>query len=461
MPLILILFCLNRKNLTQFDPIITTTMMSRCPRKSPSRHIFGLSILAAAAGRHSSSALSSSSSSSTAASSSHICNARHLGNSDLVVSEACLGTMTYGVQNTASDAFAQLDYARSQGCNFIDTAELYPVPLTAPEYRAGATEEIVGEYIAKIGEAQRDELVIATKIAGYMPSSPVAAARSYPNDFTDAIMPDCRLDAQSVKEAVHASLRRLNTDRIDLLQLHWPDRYVPAFGMTTYRHSQKRDDEVPILETALALKELMDEGKIRYIGLSNESTFGVCEWIRACEQLGIRDKLATIQNSYSLLDRRFDSELAEACDRYNIGLLPWSVLAGGLLSGKYNKRTTGNANRFLPSTSNSRFARFPDYMKRWHPSTATKETLDATEEYAQIAQDAGMTPSELAIAFVRSRKFVEKNGSVIVGATTMEQLKENLAPFVDGVSAVDLLDEEVLAKIDEVHMKCRDPCCFL
>ena len=417
----------------------------------PRRQRLGLSLLTAASTSYRASALSTIVSSTTA---SNICNARNLGSSDLLVSEACLGTMTYGVQNTESEAFEQLDYARSQGCNFIDTAELYPVPLTAPEYRAGATEEIVGAYLSKIGAAQRNELVIATKVAGFFPSSPVAAARSYPNAPIDP-PPDCRLDAQSVKDAVHASLRRLNTDHIDLIQLHWPDRYVPVFGQTTFDHDQKREDEVPILETATALKELMDEGKIRYIGLSNESTFGVCEWIRACDQLGIRDKLATIQNSYSLLDRRFDSELAEACDQYDIGLLPWSVLAGGLLSGKYNKRSTGKS---IPSDANSRFVRFPDYMRRWHPISATQPTLDATEEYAQIAQEAGLTPSELAIAFVRSRRFVKDNGSLIVGATTMEQLKENLAPF-DGNDVS--LDEEILAKINEVHMKSRDSSCSL
>ena len=270
-------------------------------------------------------------------------------------------------------------------------------------------------------------------------------------------MPDCRLDSASVKDAAHASLRRLNTDHIDLLQLHWPDRYVPAFGATTYHHSMKRDDDVPILETATALKELIEEGKIRYIGLSNESTYGVCEWVKVCETLGISDKLASIQNSYSLLDRRFDSELAEACDHYNIGLLPWSVLGGGLLSGKYNKHSIGKG--VIPKSPNSRFVRFPDYMKRWHPASASKSTLDATEEYTTIAKDVGMTPSELAIAFVRSRQFVEKSGSVIVGATSMEQLKENLAPFVDGEKVQ--LDEEVLMRIDEVHMKSRDPCCSL
>jgi len=364
--------------------------------------------------------------------------------------------MTFGIQNNDDDAFQQLDYATSNGCNFIDTAELYPVPLSSPDYRAGATEEILGRYIAK-DRVSREDLVIASKIAGYSPNSSVAAARSYPNEPISP-PPDCRLDSASVKNAVDASLRRMNTDYIDLYQVHWPDRYVPAFGMTTFQHEQaqqRESDDVSILETASALKDMIDEGKIRYIGLSNESTFGVCQWINACEQLGIRDKLATIQNSYNLLDRRFDTELAEACHHYDIGLLPWSVLGGGLLSGKYNKRHIASSS--LASTTNSRFVRFGDYMKRWHPNFATKTTLDATEEYSKIASDAGLTPSELAIGFVRSREFVKKNGSVIVGATTMEQLKENLAPFADDVT----LDEEILARIDEVHLKCKDPCCSL
>jgi aryl-alcohol dehydrogenase-like predicted oxidoreductase len=223
-----------------------------------------------------------------------------------------------------------------------------------------------------------------------------------------------------------------------------------VFDQTTFDHDSKRDDNVPILETATALKELIEEGKIHYIGISNESTFGVCEWIRACNQLGIHDKLASIQNSYSLLDRRFDSELAEACDHYDIGLLPWSVLAGGLLSDQH---TRGNS---IPPNDNSRYVCFPNYMRRWHPSSATRSTLDATEEYARIALEAGMTPAELAMAFVRSRRFVKENGSVIVGATTMEQLKENLRPF----DRKDVkLDDEILARINEVHLRCRDPSC--
>jgi len=379
---------------------------------------------------------------------SSICNARKLGSSDLTVSESCLGTMTFGVQNNQNDAFEQINYAISQGCNFIDTAELYPVPLTAPEWKAGVTESIIGEYIKSIGSSERDELVIASKIAGFFPNSPVASERFIPPKKPH----DCRLDAKSVKEACDASLRRLNTDRIDLMQLHWPDRYVPAFGLMSYKHEQARDS-VSILETATALKELIDEGKIRYIGLSNESTYGVCEWVKACEKLGIKDKLASIQNSYSLLDRRFDSELAEACHHYNIGLLPWSILAGGLLSGKYRKSPKSG----IASSPSSRFIKYPEYMRRWSPKTASQATLSATEEYACIAEDIGMTPTQLAIAFVRSRKFIN-NGSVIVGATTLEQLKENMKPFDD--DSFDL-DEDVLKRIDEVHLKCRDPCCSL
>lgn len=377
--------------------------------------------------------------------------ARRLGGSDLVVSEACLGTMTFGVQNTQADAFQQMDYARDFGVNFIDTAELYPVPLTAPEWKAGVTETIVGNYLNQIGPAARDELVVATKVAGFFPKSPIAAARYVP-PITNDPLPDCRLDAESVKTACDASLRRLQTDRIDLLQLHWPDRYLPVFGQTEYNYNQMRDGAIPIAETAAALRDLIEEGKVRYIGLSNESPYGVCEWVKATEALGIRDKLVSIQNSYSLLDRRFDSDLAEACANYNIGLLPWSVLAGGLLSGKYRKNDPN------PATSTARFVKFKDYMSRWNPSSAAAPTLDAVEEYAKIAEDASMTPSQLAIAFVRSRRFVSDVGSTIVGATTVEQLKDNLEVFRDENVQ---LDATLVDAINKVHMKCRDPSCSL
>jgi aryl-alcohol dehydrogenase-like predicted oxidoreductase len=376
-----------------------------------------------------------------------VAGARGLGGSDLVVSEACLGTMTWGVQNDKEDAFEQLDYARSCGVNFIDTAELYPVPLTAPEWRPGATEEILGEYIKKIG-SERDQLVIATKMTGFFPSSRVAAVRTVPP--TEEPFPDGRLDTKSVITACDASLLRLQTDRIDLMQIHWPDRYVPVFGQVEYKHDMKREGSVEIEETASALRDLIEDGKIRYIGLSNETPLGVCEWVKACEKLGIRDKLVSIQNSYSLVDRRFDGDLAEVCDHYNIGLLPWSILAGGLLSGKYRE---GNN----PSPT-SRFLKYPEYMGRWSPKTAKAATVSATNEYAKIAEEAGMTPTELAIAFTRTRRFISDAGSVIIGATTMEQLKENLAPF-DGNTPY--LSDDVLAAINEVHMKCRNPSCYL
>lgn len=376
----------------------------------------------------------------------NVCGARGLGGSDLVVSEACLGTMTFGVQNSKDEAHEQIDFARSCGVNFIDTAELYPVPLTAPEWRAGATEEIVGDYLKKIGP-EREELVIASKIAGFFPQSPVAGARTVPP--TEEPFEDCRLDRKSIQMATDASLRRLKTDRIDLMQLHWPDRYVPVFGQTLYRHEMKRES-VEIEETAAALRDMIEAGRIRYIGLSNETPFGVCEWVKATEKLGIRDKLVSIQNSYSLLDRKFDGDLAEVCDHYNIGLLPWSILAGGLLSGKYREGKK--------SHENSRFVKYPEYMSRWSPATARAETIEAANEYAKIAEEAGMTPSELAVAFARTRPFISEYGSVIVGATTMDQLKENLAPF-DG-KPVELSDD-IVERINEVHMKCRDPSCSL
>ncbi|CAB9498616.1 gated potassium channel subunit beta [Seminavis robusta] len=375
--------------------------------------------------------------------------ARRLGGSDLVVSEACLGTMTWGVQNNQEDANEQLDYARDFGINFIDTAELYPVPLTAPEWRAGTTEEILGNYLKKIGSAARDELVVATKVAGFFPNSPVAAQRSVP-PITDGPLPDCRLDSQSVNTACDASLRRLQTDRIDLLQIHWPDRYLPVFGQLQFDHDKKREGEIPIIETASAFRDLIEAGKVRYIGLSNESPYGVAEWIKATEALGIRDKLVSIQNSYSLLDRRFEADLAESCARYNIGLLPWSVLAGGLLSGKYASQTAGPKSRFI---------KYPEYMSRWSPATATPETLQAVDDYVKIAEQANLSPSQLAIAYVRSRRFVSDLGSVIVGATTLEQLKENLEPFHDAHSPK--LDSTVVDAINKIHMRCRDPSCSL
>ena len=366
---------------------------------------------------------------------------RLLGASSLRVTEACLGTMTWGVQNSEADGHAQLDYAiKERGINFVDTAELYPVPLSSPDWRAGRTEEIIGTWLHANPE-WRAKLVLATKVCGYATKSRIADART-PSST------DCRLDRAGVRAACETSLRRLQTDYIDLYQLHWPDRYVPLFGQTVYQFDRERDDAVPIEETAAALKELLDEGKIRAYGLSNESPYGVCEWMRVAEKLGMPPP-ATIQNAYSLLCRNYEEGLAEACSprHHNVGLLPWSVLCGGLLSGKY-----GAAAR-APPTDDARFVKFDDYMSRWHPKHAQPATLEAAEAYAAIAERAGLSPTELAILWCRTRPFVA-HGSVIVGATSVEQLKHNLDAFLLPAA---VMTEEVEREIDAVHIRCRDP----
>lgn len=370
---------------------------------------------------------------------------RRLGSSQLVVTEACLGTMTWGVQNTEAEAHEQLDFAlKERGVTMVDTAELYPVPLTAPEWQAGRTEEYIGTWLEKNPE-WRSKIVLATKICGFMARSKVAAARTEPP--TDP-RPDCRLDRESVRAACEASLRRLKTDYIDLYQLHWPDRYVPIFGGTVYDASKERESPVPIEETAAALKELLDEGKIKAYGLSNETPYGLCKWCEVAAAMGLPPP-ATIQNAYSLLTRSFESGLAEACapHHYNVGLLPWSVLCGGLLSGKYGSKAA------VPPAANARFVAFDNYMSRWHPSHAAAATLSAADAYAALAESSGLTPAQLAILWCRTRQFVE-HGSVIVGGTSIAQLAENLDAFDLDPSR---LTDELRREIDAVHLRCRDP----
>ena len=370
---------------------------------------------------------------------------RRLGSSQLVVTEACLGTMTWGVQNTEAEAHEQLDFAlKERGVTMVDTAELYPVPLTAPEWQAGRTEEYIGTWLEKNPE-WRSKIVLATKICGFMARSKVAAARTEPP--TDP-RPDCRLDRESVRAACEASLRRLKTDYIDLYQLHWPDRYVPIFGGTVYDASKERESPVPIEETAAALKELLDEGKIKAYGLSNETPYGLCKWCEVAAAMGLPPP-ATIQNAYSLLTRSFESGLAEACapHHYNVGLLPWSVLCGGLLSGKYGSKAA------VPPAANARFVAFDNYMSRWHPSHAAAATLSAADAYAALAESSGLTPAQLAILWCRTRQFVE-HGSVIVGGTSIAQLAENLDAFDLDPSR---LSDELRREIDAVHLRCRDP----
>jgi aryl-alcohol dehydrogenase-like predicted oxidoreductase len=357
---------------------------------------------------------------------------------DVFVTDACLGTMTWGVQNTEAEAHEQLDYAiKQRGVNFIDTAEMYPVPSSDARWKPGTTEEIIGNWLAKNVEL-RKELVVATKVSGYQAKSETAGNRTVPAGAPCA----ARLDKQSIFQACDASLRRLRTDYIDLYQVHWPDRYLPigAFtGSTEYIQSKERSDSVPIRETVEALGELIKAGKIRHYGLSNESTFGVCEFVRAADELGV-PRPVSIQNSFCLLHRQFDTEVAEACSKsnYNILLLPWTPLAGGALSGKYLDGARPEGARM-------------SVFKHFHQRYLNENSVKATKQYKEIADKAGMSLTTMALNWCKTRVF---DTSTIIGATTLEQLKENIDAFEPSV----VLSKETLKAIDAVHQQCRDPC---
>ncbi|MFQ4141288.1 NADP(H)-dependent aldo-keto reductase [Chlorogloeopsis sp. ULAP02] len=335
-----------------------------------------------------------------------------LGESNLKVSEICLGTMTYGHQNTIEESHQQLDYAIAQGINFIDTAEMYPVPPRGETQ--GRTEAYIGEWLKK---QQRDRLIIATKIAG--PGRPFKWLRGG----------DIKVDRDNIKQAVDDSLKRLQTDYIDLYQIHWPDRYVPTFGQTEYNPSFERET-VSIAEQLEAFADVIKAGKIRYLGLSNETPWGVSEFIRVSQQLGL-PRVVSIQNAYNLLNRVFDSALAEVSRHTNVGLLAYSPLGFGFLSGKYTGDNT---------PENTRITLFPGFGQRYLKPNVN----EAVAEYVKIAKKYNLKPAQLAIAFVQSRWFVS---STIIGATTLEQLQENLG------SLNVVLDKEILAELDLVHTR--------
>lgn len=339
---------------------------------------------------------------------------RTLGGSDLKVSALGLGTMTFGEQNTEAQAHAQLDYAVARGVNLIDTAEMYPVPPRAET--VFRTEQYIGSWLKK---QPREKLVIATKIAG--PARGFGWIRNGP-----------RITREQINAAIDGSLRRLQTDHVDLYQIHWPDRYVPMFGATAYDAAQERDS-TPIVEQLQALGDLVQAGKVRHLGLSNETPWGVMEFVRCAEQLGL-PRIISIQNAYHLLNRTFENGLAEVCHHADVSLLAYSPLAFGWLSGKYldEPKTVG------------RITLFPGFGQRYNkPNVAA-----AAAEYVRIARAAGMTPATLALAFARTRRFV---GSVIIGATTLAQLQENLD------SAAVSLAPEVLAQIEAVHQRYANP----
>lgn len=338
-----------------------------------------------------------------------------LCDSDLRVSEICLGTMTYGYQNTKEEAHQLLDYAVSQGVNFIDTSETYPFPN--PTKTLGITEEYIGDWLIK---QPRGNLIIATKIAGVSPQ--LTWIRNGKN----------RIDKANVTEAIEGSLKRLKTDYIDLYQIHWPDRYVPLFGQPDYQPEWERET-IPIAEQLEVFATLIKAGKIRYLGVSNETAWGVCEFCHIAKELNL-PKIVSIQNGFSLLNRLFHVNLAEVCRLNNVGLLAYNPLAFGWLTGKY----------LTDIPQKSRLDLFKEIYSHYNEKSIT----EATKSYVNLAHENGMTPAQLALAYVRNRWFVT---STIIGATKIEQLQENL-------ESVNIeLDEMILANIDQIHRAYPNP----
>jgi aryl-alcohol dehydrogenase-like predicted oxidoreductase len=336
---------------------------------------------------------------------------RQLGTTDLKVSKICLGTMTWGEQNTEVEAHRQLDIAVDAGVNFIDTAELYPVPPKAATY--GRTEAFIGSWLA--GRSDRDRLVIASKVAG-----PAAG-----NSGAGHIRNGPRLSAAQIVRACDDSLRRLQTDVIDLYQLHWPERATNFFGKLGYQHENR--DGIALEETLEALAGLVRAGKIRHIGLSNETPWGLTHCLQLAEKRGL-PRVQSVQNPYNLLNRSYEVGLAEMSIREKAGLLAYSPLAFGVLSGKYLDGARPEGARL---TLFSRFARY-----------SGPGAIEATRGYVQLAHELDMHPATLALAFVTQQPFVTSN---IIGATTEAQLKMNLD------SARVQLSDEVIRAIDAIH----------
>ena len=347
---------------------------------------------------------------------------RPLGTTGIQVSKICLGTMTWGEQNTQAEAFEQLDYALSQGVNFIDTAEMYPVPPNRDTYTT--TEQYIGAWIKARGK--RDDFVLASKIAGPTGNNNLDGyIRGGNNNFSRA----------QIIEACNASLQRLNTDYLDLYQLHWPERQTNFFGKLGFPAPDADEQFTPFAEILDAMNELVQQGKIRTYGLSNETPWGTMRHLNAHEAAPELPRAASVQNPYNLLNRSYEVGMAEISVREQIPLLAYSPLAFGVLSGKYRHGQKPDGARL------TLFERFQRYSK---PKAA-----EAVERYAAIAEAAGLSLTALSLAFVNERPFVASN---IIGATTMEQLRENIA------SADVVLGDDVLAAIDAVHAEISNPC---
>lgn len=346
---------------------------------------------------------------------------RRLGRTDLNVSSMCLGTMTYGEQNSESEGHAQMDLALERGVNFFDAAELYPIPPNRETQ--GRTERIIGSWFKARGN--RDKIVMATKVVGRTDM-----------DWFRENGAKAKLTRQDIEFAVDRSLKNLQTDYIDLYQIHWPDRNVSGFGSnpTQWVDVAPADDENSIESTLEVMRDLVKAGKIRHLGLSNESAWGTMTYVKEAEVKGL-PRVASIQNAYSLVNRTFETNLAEVALRENVGLLAYSALAQGYLTGKYRDGARPHGAR------KTLFERLQRYEK---PGAE-----DAVNAYVDLAKDSGLDPSQMALAFAHSRSFMT---SVILGATKLDQLKTDL-------DAADLtLSDDVLARIDEIHQLRGNPC---
>lgn len=347
---------------------------------------------------------------------------KQLGNTDLTVSTICLGTMTYGDQNTQADANNQLDYALSQGINFIDTAEMYPVPPKAETVTR--TESMIGHWLK--GQA-RDKLVLASKVAG----------RNRGMDWIRG--GDDRLTRKNIRAAIHDSLKRLQTDYLDLYQIHWPERNVPLFGQYRFDptlefdangHQKAWESIHSQLET---LAELIAEGKVRAIGLSNEQPWGLMEFLRLANTYDL-PRVASVQNCYNLINRVMDSGMSEIFYRENVSLLAYSPLAFGHLTAKYHD----------DANAKGRVTQFLGYAQRYKkPSVPTAVAL-----YAKLARRHGLTPTQLALSYVFHQWFVT---STIIGATSMTQLTDNIAAYEVKLS------DEILSEIEQIHLTVMNP----
>ena len=352
---------------------------------------------------------------------------KKLGTSDIKVSRLCLGTMTYGEQNSNNESFELMNYAFEKGINFIDTAEIYPI--YPKKETSGRSEEIIGDWIKE--KKNRQKIIIASKIASGHSKGVGATGLSWIRGGKKYL----KFDKKNINKAIDNSLMRLKTDYIDLYQLHWPERNVPVFGQMDFKYDPKDNNWTPIEEVLENFSKIIKSGKVRYLGLSNETPWGIMSFIKLAKEKKL-PLIVSVQNGYSLVNRLFDIANSEVSIRENCGLLAYSPLAGGRLSGKYITRK---------KLENVRYSLWPKRFSRHH----TKRGEKAIKKYVLLANKHKILPSTFANAFVNSRPFVTSN---IIGATNLTQLKENIQ------SMNIKLSKEILEKIDDIHLSDPNPC---